>query len=105
MITPAPTWSRGSRAYLIESAAIGYLEVVVITGITLASNGNWLYSYSQSIKNQQAATYGDRRSLANGLVIWLDESELTDYCTALGIVKTCLQTRINEINALQSSCI
>jgi len=100
----APLYEIGQKLYLRESAALGYLEAVQITGITLGEHSAWLYSYAQEVGQQQGSTYGDRRSLVFGKIIYLDESELVDYCTALGLVKANLQARMNEIDRLFNSC-
>ena len=96
----APLYGPGDKPYLRESAALGYLEPIQIKSVTLAQNGSWLYSYQQGLGLLRASTYGDRRSLANGLVIWLDESELIDYFAALKLIQAQLQHRMNEINNL-----
>lgn len=99
-----PLYSLHDKLYLRESAAIGMLEAVSVSGISLSPTNTWLYSYNQAVGMQRAATYGDRRSMVNGNVILVDESELTDYCTALGLIKANLQQRMNEIDRLRNSC-
>jgi hypothetical protein len=101
----APTFTRGDMAYLRESAAIGNLEAVRISGVQLGPNDTWIYSYTTGTASIRTgrATFGDRRSFTNGQVIWVDASELITYCDALHLSIANLQAQLNSLLLLQRS--
>lgn len=100
-----PAYAVDQVLYLKESAASGFLEAVVINSITSGPNG-WLYSWRAMGSPLQIQSYGDRRSFGGaGKVLYLTEGELISKCEALALVRSSLQTKIDNIDRMiQNQC-
>jgi hypothetical protein len=101
----SPLYDIGDAVYLAESAQIGYLEPVRITGITKNAS-EWVYTVSAGpslpIGN---ATYGDRVNIVNGSVLYFSESEFVDVCSALRLARSYYELRLSAIDSqLASLC-
>lgn len=95
-----PLYSIGDVVYLRESASIGALESVRISGVC-ASGSNWLYQVNAAPNNLMAATtYGDRISHVTNNAVYYQSSEFCVLCDALNIIKDVLQSRLDKIDAL-----
>ncbi len=99
-----PAYDIGDKAYIRESAAIGFLEAVVISGVVRGQFNNWLYTYRAGVSRPvPSQTYGDRRSLVTGASLYLDESELIAYPEALRLIEANLQASLDRIQALRAN--
>jgi hypothetical protein len=103
MTLEAPTYSPGDVVYLRESAALGFLEAVQISGLVY-SNGMWLYSIQAKVGNPQApATYGDRITAVHGKTIFFTQNELVDVCEALRLAEANAQRNLDRLQAQRAS--
>ena len=94
-----PLYDVGDVVYLRESAALGRLEAVTITGIHRYGS-DWIYSHAARIGSPtHAVIYGDRRSFVHGQLLYLSESELITHCEALTIAEANMQ---RQLAALQT---
>lgn len=94
-----PLYDTGQVVYLRESAAIGLIEPVRISGIMLGPDGGWLYSISASPANQAPGLYGDRRSLTNNATLWFSETELISQCDALLVAEANALKTYEQVHA------
>lgn len=78
-----PKYDVADVVYLRESAAIGSLEAVKISGIHKSANG-WLYTVTAGTVGAVAPpVYGDRISGISGATLYYSEDELITLCDAL----------------------
>lgn len=100
-----PAYEVNQVLYLKESAAIGFLEAVVINSVTSSPNG-WVYSWRSMGQPQQIQSYGDRRSFGGaGKVLYLTEGELISKCDALALIRSTLQAKIDGVDRMiQNQC-
>lgn len=99
----APLYAIGDRVYLRESAGLGYLEAVYITGIATNNAGQWIYSYSAKPRDVLSQTYGDRRSLVNGYTLYLTDYDVVDLCTALQLAIQSVQANLATLQNMQQT--
>ncbi len=90
MAMTAPEHEVGTGVYLKESAALGFIEAVVVSGVRWY-NGSWVYSVSPTQVLTPAPAYGDRISFINNAIVWYTQDELITLCAALALA---------EVNAL-----
>jgi len=105
MTIDTPLYDVGDSVYLRESAAMGFLEGVIISGIT-RNRGVWSYAVTMT---QAGATapgyYGDRASLTSNKTLYFTESEFVSKCDALSLAKANLQIQLDKIQAqIDSVC-
>ena len=99
----SPKYDVGDTAYLRESAAIGFLEVVQISGVT-QYNSAWVYSIKATPGQPRAQSlYGDRTSIINGSTLYFTESELIDQCAALALADARAQSVLDSIKAKKAN--
>lgn len=93
-----PKFDINDIVYLRESAALGFLEPVRISGIS--KNGTeWIYSvYAGLAGAASASLYGDRRSLVHGNVLLFTENEFVTEYEAMLLSKANLEKQLNGIN-------
>lgn len=95
----APAYAIGDIKYIKESAALGFLEAVKISGVRLENNV-WLYNISAGVKQPLAPSlYGDRTSIINGNILYFTEDELIDECQALTLAEQRAQQVLDDIQA------
>ena len=83
MTNNAPVYSPRDVVYIKESAALGFLEAVVINTV-VRTNDQWLYTIRVGTASPVAPPiYGDRRSLVHGATVYFTEDELITHCDAL----------------------
>lgn len=98
-----PLYDVGNRVYLRESAAMGFLEPVVISGVMLGVGG-WLYSWRAGPDpSASGRSSGDRRSFGSGHQLYLDESEIVDLCTAIGLAELNMMAALSRLQQLKST--
>lgn len=103
MAIEAPTYQEGDQVYLRESAALGFLEAVTISGIRRI-NGKWAYAIRAGMARPYAATtYGDRTSLVNGATLFFTESELISVCDALDLAIANAERVLERLQAQRNS--
>lgn len=99
MTIEAPTYGEGDTVYLRESAALGFLEAVIINGIT-RNNGKWIYTIRTGVSSPIAPTvYGDRRSLVHAKTLYFSEDELITICDALDLAEANAQRVLDKLRA------
>ncbi len=98
----APLYEEGDTVYLRESAAIGFLEAVIISGIRRGDN-KWLYSVQAGISQRNATHYGDKISFVNGAQLLFTEEEFVPLCTALDLAEANLQRQLADIQRRKAS--
>jgi len=93
----APLYDIGAVVYLKESAAIGHLEAVIISGATY-SNSKWMYTIRAGRAQPTAVPYyGDRISAVNAKTLYFTEDELIVLCDALDLAEANAQRALDRI--------
>lgn len=94
-----PKYDIGAVVYLRESAAVGSLEAVKISGIHKIATG-WVYSIAAGIAGATApAIFGDRITAINGATLFYTEDELLSVCDALVLVEANVLARYRSVHA------
>lgn len=95
----APKYDIGDPVYLRESAAIGHLEAVIISGAMWGSSqGQWLYTVRAGRAQPTAvAYYGDRITAVHAKTLYYTESELITHCDALALAEANAQRALERI--------
>ncbi len=93
-----PVYKEGDTAYLRESAALGFLEAVTISGL-VRQNGNWLYSVKFGGMSRSVALYGDRISLVNSKMVYFSQNELISLCDALALAEANARRVLERLQA------
>jgi len=93
-----PAYQERQVVYVKESAALGNLEAVVITGIERKS-GKWHYNIARNANLR----LGDRASYTNGRTILYSEEELITYQEALDYAQANLVSQLNDIESKQEA--
>ena len=103
IMTSMPTYDIGDIIYLRESAALGFLEAVKISGIMLGPNG-WVYAIAAKAGQPTAqSTFGDRITAVQGMVLYFSEDEFVTVCDAQLLVEANLTAQLNRIQAQRAS--
>jgi hypothetical protein len=103
MPTNPPLYDVNDTVYLKESAALGHLEAVTISGI-ISRGDSWLYSIYVSRGNPVAvAHYGDRITATHSATLYFTEDEFVLLCDALNLAEANAQIRLANIQAQKSS--
>ena len=98
-----PKYQENDVVYFKESAAIGFLEAVVISSMTRRS-GQWLYSVVYKVSQPSApAQYGDMRSSIHGKELFYTEDELISVCEALDLAERNAERNLARIKAQRQS--
>lgn len=98
----APTYSPGEVVYLKESAALGFLEAVRISGVMYTQNG-WLYTIqAKSGLPVSPSHFGDRRIAVHGATLYFSEDEFLTVCDAELLVEANLQAQLDRIKLQRS---
>lgn len=83
----APAYDIGNIVYLRESAAIGHLEAMKVSGVS-RHGSSWLYTVATNIANPLSAShYGDKIAHVNSKIIHFTESEFVNLCDALTLCR------------------
>lgn len=101
----SPTYSINDVVYLKESAAIGFLEAVRISSVTLGQIG-WIYTVNfNASRPVNASTYGDRIVFNQGAAVYYTENEFVNHCEALTMALAYHQAAVSKISAqLEALC-
>lgn len=95
----APKYNVKDVVYLRESAAMGSLEAVRISGIHKTS-GDWVYSVAAGTIGVVAPpVYGDRISAISGATLYYTEDELLPICDAIVLVEANALERFKTVRA------
>jgi hypothetical protein len=93
----APLYDIGDVVYLRESAAIGHLEAVTISGATYRES-KWMYAIRAGRAQPSSVPYyGDRISAVNAKTLYFTESELVVLCDALLLAEANAQRALERI--------
>lgn len=84
--------------YLRESAAIGRIEAVRITGIHMGKDG-WLYTISASMSPPSEGMFMDRRSLVSTAIVYFTEDEFITLQGAYDLAIDNAQRILNQLIA------
>jgi hypothetical protein len=102
MIDP-PLYSPGDILYLRESAALGFLEAVQVSGLTYGPNG-WIYTIAARAGQPTAPSHrGDRITAVQGMVLYFSEDEFVPVCDAQALVEANLQAQLDRIQAQRAA--
>ncbi len=96
--TSSPLYGIGDVVYFRESAALGFLEAVRISGATLRFGG-WLYTINANMRPPTAGSFHDRRSLVSTEVMYYSESELVVLCEAMILAEANAKRAYDRIKA------
>lgn len=100
----APLYNIGDILYIKESAAIGFLEAVRISGVYQHTQENWIYTVeARAASPRPAAIGGDRILHVNNAVLYFSESELISYCEALTLAESNVSNRLVQLQQLRAS--
>lgn len=92
-----PKYAPNDVVYFRESAAIGHLEAVTISGLSYY-NGKWMYAIRAGrLLPTPVAQYGDRISMVNGQILQFSEEELIPICEALALAEANAILTLNRI--------
>lgn len=92
-----PKYDINDIVYLRESAALGFLEPVRISGISKKGD-EWIYSVYAGIAGAASASlYGDRRSHIHNNVLLFTENEFVSEYDALVLTKVNLERQLSNI--------
>ena len=92
-----PLYEPGDILYLLESAALGFLEAVRISGMMYGPNG-WLYTVSAKASQPTAPShFGDRITAVQGATLYFSEDEFVLVCDAQALVEANLQAQLDRI--------
>jgi hypothetical protein len=95
-----PAYEINDIVYLRESAALGFLEPVRISGISKRGL-EWVYSVYAGVAGAvSAGLYGDRRSYVHGGELLFTESEFVTEYQAMTLSKTILERQLENVNKL-----
>jgi hypothetical protein len=98
-----PQYEPGNVVYLRESAAIGHIEAVTISGLSYY-NGTWLYTIRAGrLMPTSVPQYGDRVSMVNGQTLQFSEAELIPLCEALALAEANATIALDKIRAQRTS--
>lgn len=101
--TDTPLYDRGDIVYLRESAALGFLEAVQISGVMRGPNG-WLYAIVAKAGQPMAPShFGDRITAVQGMILYFSEDEFVTVCDAQLLVEANLQTQLSRIQAQRAA--
>lgn len=93
-----PLYDIGEAVYLRESAAVGALEAVVISGMSYSTQG-WQYTVTTGPNLLQAQSRIS--SVVNGALLYFKESELVDKNTAVHLCKLNAQAAVDRFTAME----
>lgn len=93
-----PKYTFGSVVYLKESAALGFLEAVTISGVHATSN-SWLYTINASLSPPSPGNYLDRRSMVNTQQLYYSEDEFVTKCDAYVLAEANAKATYDRIKA------
>lgn len=96
-MTETPKYTERDVVYLKESAALGFLEAVTISGV-MKNNGKWLYTINVSAA-PMTTLYGDKRSLVHGNTLYFSEDEFVLMCDALDLAEAHAQRVLDKVKA------
>jgi len=83
-----PLYKINDVVYLKESAALGFLEPMKISGIVSGATSKWLYIIEAKIKNPApVAHFGDRIGHVADTNLYFTEDELIVLCDALTLAE------------------
>lgn len=99
----SPLYNINDVLYLRESAALGFLEAVRISGISLSQHG-WVYTVTAKVGTASSSVYmGDRVSAVHGVPLYFSEDEFINHCDAIALVEANLQLQLDKIKLQRSS--
>ncbi len=95
-------YNPGDVVYLRESAALGQLEAVKISGAHLGQNG-WMYSINSSLSPPSMGGAMERRSQISTQTVYYTEDEFLVLCDALVLVETNAKASYDRAKAQRQS--
>ena len=98
-----PTYNPGDVVYLSESAAIGFIEAYRIVHAQFNADGTVAYVLDTSVKSPTVATFGDMVGPPRYAKLTINESDLVDYCGALTLAISALQSQLSSLQAKKDS--
>lgn len=98
-----PVYDIGDIVYLRESAALGFLEPVKISGVSLSRQG-WIYAIEAKAGLPRAPShFGDRITAVQGMILYFSEDEFVVQCDAMALVEANLEAQLTRIQLQRAS--
>lgn len=98
-----PLYKINDVVYLKESAALGFLEAVRISGVTKTST-TWLYTvYAGRMGAIAPSHFGDRKSMTEANFLNFTEDEFVTECEALTLTQANLQNQLDKVKSQKES--
>jgi hypothetical protein len=98
-----PLYDIEEVVYLKESAALGFLEAVRISGISRTKDA-WIYSVSARAPQPTAVSHhGDRINAVAGMILYFTENEFVPLCDALSLAEANAARQLAQIQAQRAS--
>lgn len=98
MVTTKPLYGPGDVVYFRESAALGFIEAVKVSGVHLGKDG-WQYSINASLSPPSPGVFLDRRSLVGTQVLLYTEDELVTVCDAYTLAEANAKLNYERLKA------
>ena len=101
----APQFTPNEIVYLQASAAIGFLEALMVSSISMDVSGRWVYTLATYQKAPTAVqSMGDRITIPKRtLPLQFYEEDLMTYCDALAVCIASVQQQLASLQALQAT--
>ncbi len=93
----SPTFFVDDRVFLLESAKLGFLDAYNVVGTRQIVNSEWVYK----VGFRAAPPVGNKQTGRFEFGFELAENELTDKCTALGLVIDKLSLDLSQMQMIQ----
>ena len=93
-----PKYDYGAVVYLKESAALGFIERMRISGVHLHQNG-WVYTIDASLSPPSPGNFVDRRSHINTQQLYFSEDEFVTLCDAYLLAEANAKATYDRIKA------
>ena len=98
-----PLYDIDEVVYLKESAALGFLEAMRISGIS-RTKGEWIYSVAARAPGPTAVSHhGDRITAVQGMILYFNESEFVLLCDALALAEANAQRQLTKLQAQRAN--
>ena len=97
-----PLYSYGTVVYFKESAALGFIEAIRISGVHQGING-WMYSINTAMGPGSPGGFQDRRSLVNTQVLYYSEDEFVTLRDAYLLAEANAKLTYDKLKAQRQS--
>lgn len=104
--TSTPKFQIDQVVYIVVSASgRGFLESYTIDNISFdRTTGKWVYTINIAKAPSAGVLVGTRNQLGRDRTLYFSEGELTDYCTALGLIVDYHTRALAKYTSLREAC-